>query len=47
MRGSLLRCLLAGQLEPVIHARLPLDEIQRVLRMLEERAFFGKVVIEP
>jgi NADPH2:quinone reductase len=44
---SLLRCLLVGQLKPVIHARLPLDGIQLGLRLLEERTFFGKVVIEP
>jgi len=36
-----------GRLEPVIDRVLPLDEAIEGLRLLEERAVFGKIVIEP
>jgi NADPH:quinone reductase-like Zn-dependent oxidoreductase len=37
----------AGRLEPVVHAVLPLERAADGHRMLEERAAFGKVVLEP
>lgn len=42
---NVLRCICDGRLAPVIHARLPLTGIQRGLHMLQDRAFFGKVVL--
>jgi alcohol dehydrogenase len=36
-----------GRLRPVIDRRLPLSEGVEAMRLLEERAFFGKIVIEP
>jgi NADPH:quinone reductase-like Zn-dependent oxidoreductase len=42
---NVLRCIYRGQLKPVIHARLPLREIHRGLAMMQERDFFGKIVL--
>jgi NADPH:quinone reductase-like Zn-dependent oxidoreductase len=37
----------AGKLEPVVHEVLPLDRAADAHRILEDRAAFGKVVLEP
>ena len=37
----------AGRLKPVVHAVLPLARAADAHRMLEDRAAFGKVVLEP
>jgi NADPH:quinone reductase-like Zn-dependent oxidoreductase len=37
----------AGRLEPVVHQVLPLSEAAAAHRLLEARAAFGKVVLEP
>jgi NADPH:quinone reductase-like Zn-dependent oxidoreductase len=37
----------AGRLSPVIHAILPLARAAEGHRMLEDRAAFGKIVLEP
>jgi NADPH:quinone reductase-like Zn-dependent oxidoreductase len=44
---NLLRCLFDGRLHPVIHIRLPLEEIHLGLQMLERRDFFGKIILNP
>jgi len=36
-----------GDLEPVIHAVLPLDEARRAHQMLESGEVFGKLVLVP
>jgi NADPH:quinone reductase-like Zn-dependent oxidoreductase len=48
-KGDLLRVLdlvAAGRLRPVLGERLPFDHLPDAHRMLEDRAVFGKVVIE-
>jgi NADPH:quinone reductase-like Zn-dependent oxidoreductase len=42
---NVLRCIYGGQLRPVIHAVLPLPEIARGLQMMQDRDFFGKIVL--
>ena len=42
---QLLASVLDGRLRPVIHATIPLDDIHRGLRLLDDRAFFGKIVL--
>lgn len=37
----------AGRLQPVVDCELPLDQGAEAMRLLEERRFFGKVVITP
>ena len=49
-KGDLLACLsliAAGRLQPVVHQVLPLARAADGHRILEERAAFGKVVLEP
>lgn len=36
-----------GKMEPVIDKVLPLEDVREALRLIEERAVLGKVVIEP
>jgi NADPH:quinone reductase-like Zn-dependent oxidoreductase len=42
---AVLRLILRGEIEPVIHAVLPLDQIREAHRILEERRHVGKVVV--
>ena len=44
---AVLEHVAAGRLAPVVHAVLPLERAADAHRMLEERAAFGKVVLEP
>ena len=44
---ALLAMTADGRLQPVIDRRMPLEEGAEAMRLLEERAFFGKIVIEP
>lgn len=44
---DLARMIEAGRLVPVIHAELPLSNIQDAHRILGEREVFGKVVVTP
>ncbi|MEO8700406.1 MAG: zinc-binding dehydrogenase, partial [Kofleriaceae bacterium] len=37
----------AGRLQPVVHAVLPLAQAADAHRMLEARAAFGKIVLQP
>jgi NADPH:quinone reductase-like Zn-dependent oxidoreductase len=49
-KGDLLAVLdhvAAGRLAPVVHAVLPLERAADAHRLLEDRAVFGKVVLEP
>jgi alcohol dehydrogenase len=43
---SALALVEAGHVHPVVDTVLPLDQIREGHRLLEERAHFGKVVIE-
>lgn len=45
--GQLLELVRSGRLRPVIDHVLPLHQGKEAMRMLEERRFFGKIVIEP
>lgn len=42
---AVMRLVLRGELEPIIHAVLPLDRIREAHRILEERRHVGKVVV--
>lgn len=44
---ALLDAIAAGKFEPVIDTVLPLDEAHEGLRLIEERAVIGKVIIKP
>lgn len=44
---SLLAMVGDGRLEPVVDRVMPLDEGAEAMRLLEERRFFGKIVIAP
>ncbi|MBX3154888.1 MAG: zinc-binding dehydrogenase [Deltaproteobacteria bacterium] len=44
---AVLAHIAAGRLRPVVHATLPLARAADAHRILEERAAFGKVVLEP
>jgi alcohol dehydrogenase len=37
----------AGRVKPVIGRRLPLSEAREAERLIEDRSFFGKIVLEP
>ena len=37
----------SGALAPVVAEVLPMDEVRRAHTLLEERAVFGKVVLQP
>lgn len=39
--------ILAGSLKPIVAEVLPLEEVRRAHTLLEERAIFGKVVLQP
>lgn len=43
---TLVRALVSGRLQPVVHARVPLARIQEGLEMLARREFFGKIVVD-
>ena len=45
--GSLLDLLAAGEIQPLIHARLPLAEAARAHAMLESGEVIGKIVMKP
>jgi NADPH2:quinone reductase len=42
---ELVRALAGGRLAPVVHTRISLEEIHDGLRMLESRAFLGKIAL--
>ncbi len=44
---ALLELVTSGSLNPVVHRRFALNEGIEAMRALEERRFFGKLVIEP
>ena len=44
---ALLALVESGELAPVIHGVLPLDEIREADRLLEDREAFGKVIVTP
>ncbi len=44
---SLVAMVQDGRLKPVVDCELPLDQGAEAMRLLEERQFFGKVVITP
>ncbi len=44
--ATVLGLVAAGQLRPVIHRTLPLEDVAAAQRMLEERATFGKIMID-
>ena len=49
-RGDLLRILRLfeqGQLRPVVHRVLPLDQVGEAHRLLEAREAVGKIVLQP
>lgn len=43
--GDLVRALAAGRLRPVVAAEMPLERIHDALRLLESRAFVGKIAV--
>lgn len=45
--ATVLGLLRSGELKPQVAARLPLAEAAKALRMLEDRAVVGKIVLEP
>jgi NADPH:quinone reductase-like Zn-dependent oxidoreductase len=42
---DLVRCLASGMLRPIVHAEIPLERIHDGLRLLESRAFVGKIAV--
>jgi NADPH:quinone reductase-like Zn-dependent oxidoreductase len=44
---AVLSHIAAGRLEPIVHPVLPLARAADAHRMLEARAAFGKIVLEP
>ena len=47
MVEEVLGLVAAGKLKPVIHARYPLAEAAEAHRLMESRAFFGRMVMDP
>lgn len=47
MFSDVMALLAAGKLRPVIHARFPLAEAAAAHRLMESRAFFGRMVMDP
>jgi NADPH:quinone reductase-like Zn-dependent oxidoreductase len=45
--GEVLRLMTAGKLKPVIHARFPLADAADAHRLMESRAFFGRMIMDP
>ena len=45
--GALLAMVADGRLRPVVDKVLPLNEGAEAMRLLEDRAFFGKIVLAP
>jgi NADPH2:quinone reductase len=45
--ATVLELLRAGELKPRVAARLPLAEAREALRMLDDRAVIGKIVLKP
>jgi NADPH:quinone reductase-like Zn-dependent oxidoreductase len=45
--GEVLRLMMAGKLKPVIHARFPLAGAADAHRLMESRAFFGRMIMDP
>jgi NADPH:quinone reductase-like Zn-dependent oxidoreductase len=37
----------AGRLEPIVYEKMPLERAADAHRILEDRAAFGKIVLEP
>lgn len=44
---TLLELVQSRKLKPIIDRVLPLDEIREAHRIIEEREFFGKIIIKP
>jgi NADPH:quinone reductase-like Zn-dependent oxidoreductase len=44
---AVLSHIAAGRLEPVVYEKLPLERAADAHRILEDRAAFGKLVLEP
>jgi alcohol dehydrogenase len=45
--ATALEYVAAGRVNPVIGRRLPLSEAREAERLIEDRSFFGKIVLEP
>jgi NADPH:quinone reductase-like Zn-dependent oxidoreductase len=45
--SEVLGLMAAGKLKPVIHARFPLAEAAEAHRLMESRAFFGRIIMDP
>jgi NADPH:quinone reductase-like Zn-dependent oxidoreductase len=45
VRDAVLPAVASGAIPPVIHATLPLERAAEGLRILDDRAVFGKVVL--
>jgi NADPH:quinone reductase-like Zn-dependent oxidoreductase len=45
--GEVMALMAAGRLKPVIHARFPLAVAAEAHRLMESRAFFGRMVMDP
>jgi alcohol dehydrogenase len=45
--ATALEYVAAGRVKPVIGRRLPLSEAREAERLIEDRSFFGKIVLEP
>lgn len=44
---TVLQLMTAGKLRPVIHARFPLADAADAHRLMESRAFFGRMILDP
>jgi NADPH:quinone reductase-like Zn-dependent oxidoreductase len=47
MASEVLHLVAAGKLKPVIHACFPLSEAADAHRLMESRAFFGRMIMDP